>query len=127
MRCYIAGPMRSRPQFNYPAFFAAQAELERAGWQVFNPARMDIENDDGGPRLDLTFAEQKAHSGGAATSRRYAARDLKVILWRLRAEDGDAVVMLDGWEDSTGATAERAVAKWVGLTILTLEEAIRGR
>ena len=42
---YIAGPMTGFPEFNFPAFFAAQAELEAKGWQVFNPAAKDVEAD----------------------------------------------------------------------------------
>jgi hypothetical protein len=52
----------------------------------------------------------------------YAHRDLAVITG-LRAENGDAVVVLPDWEDSTGAKAEVAVARWVGLRVLTLRQA----
>lgn len=126
MRCYVAGPMRSRPQFNYPAFMAAAASLAARGWEVFNPAAMDLEHDgaDAAALGCLSIVEQEAHAGTPANARRYAARDLGVIVGRLRAEDGDAIVMLPGWEESVGARAERAVAEWCGLRVLTLEDAL---
>ena len=40
---YIAGPMTGYPEFNFPEFFKAQAELEEQGWKVFNPASKDSE------------------------------------------------------------------------------------
>ena len=123
-RCYIAGPMRARPQFNFPAFMDAATRLRAAGWTVFNPAEMDKLDEASDPvPLDLTL-EQQATWTNAVRQRRYAARDMEVIIGRLRGEDGDAIVLLDGWWESTGAFAERAVAKWVGLRILTLGEAL---
>lgn len=113
-RCYLSGPMRGRPEFNFPAFFAGQERLEAAGWAVFNPARMETRED------------QTADDLGTPPSfRRYAKRDLAIIVDTLRAEDGDAIVVLPDWEQSTGAKAEVAVARWVGLPVLTLEEATR--
>lgn len=37
-RIYVAGPMTGLPEFNFPAFFAAAAELRGLGWHVENPA-----------------------------------------------------------------------------------------
>ena len=39
---------------------------------------------------------------------------------RLRAEDGDAIILLPGWRDSKGAKAELAVAQWLGLRVMVL-------
>ena len=52
-------------------------------------------------------------------------RDIKVLTDELKGECGDAIVMLYGWRNSEGATAELKVAKWVKLRVLTLEQAIR--
>jgi hypothetical protein len=123
-RCYLAGPMRSRPAFNYPAFMAGAAALRAAGWSVFNPAEMDIEQDGVGAEfLQLTIEDQKSHAGAPANARRYAARDCSVLIGKLRAENGDAIVVLPDWAESVGARAEVAVSTWVGLPVLTLAEA----
>jgi hypothetical protein len=125
-RCYLAGPMRSKPQFNYPAFFAGEERLRDSGWaEVYNPARMDVVLDNGGADQNLSIDEQHAHAGAPINSRRYAKRDAHILIEVLRVEDGDAVVVLPDWEESTGAKAEVALARWVGLPILTLEEATR--
>jgi len=38
MKIYIAGPMSGLPEFNYPAFHAADAELRALGHETLNPA-----------------------------------------------------------------------------------------
>ncbi len=43
MRLYIAGPMTGLPDFNYPAFEEARAQLESEGYAVLCPT----DNDDG--------------------------------------------------------------------------------
>ena len=37
---YIAGPMRGKPNFNYPAFMRAEKHLRALGYEVINPATM---------------------------------------------------------------------------------------
>lgn len=121
-RCYLAGPMRGRPQFNFPAFFAGEHALYATGWDaVYNPARMDVEADG-----EATMTLTDEYVGRPVNTRRYAKRDCAILIDVLRAEDGDAIVVLPGWEQSRGASAEVAVARWVGLPMLTLEEATRG-
>jgi hypothetical protein len=115
--------MRGIPEYNYPAFFAAQEALELRGWYVYNPAAMDIEEDNE-DYTARTIEEQKLHDTVAA-ARRFARRDVGVLIDSLRAEDGDAIVLLPGHENSTGAVAELAVARWVGLRVLTIAEAMR--
>ena len=38
MKLYIAGPMSGLPEWNYPAFHAAEAQLRAAGYETLNPA-----------------------------------------------------------------------------------------
>jgi len=121
-KCYIAGPMRNKPEFNFPAFFEAEARLAAAGWVPFNPARLDVQA--GEPYQNLTLEQQQAHAGAPSNTRRYAKRDLSILVDLLKAEDADALVLLPGWEESKGAQAEHAVAQWVGLRVLTLKEAL---
>ena len=122
-KAYISGPMRSKPDLNYPAFDSAAAELRKAGWIVYNPAEMD-RNEDGidWSKQGFTIEEQKELA--AKYSRRFAWRDLKLLVRKMKAENGDAVVLLDDWEESVGANAERAVGMWVGLKIMTFKEAL---
>ena len=37
-KLYIAGPMSGLPDYNYPAFHAAESELRAAGYETLNPA-----------------------------------------------------------------------------------------
>lgn len=125
-RCYLAGPMRSKPAFNYPAFFSGEQRLSEAGWaEVYNPARMDIVLDDGGADQRLSIEEQHEHAAAPVNARRYAKRDARILIEVLKVEEGDAIVVLPDWEQSTGAKAEVALARWVGLPVLTIEEATR--
>jgi hypothetical protein len=117
--------MRSKPEFNYPAFMDGARRLREKGWTVFNPAEMDIKEDaPGDDFLTMSIEEQESHAGKPENARRYAWRDVKVIIGELKYENGDAIVVLPDWEESTGAIAETAVAKWCGLPRLTLEEAL---
>ena len=124
--CYIAGPMRGIPEYNYPAFMAAEKALEARGWYVHNPAAMDIEVDTDEDYTLFDADDQILHDT-AANARRFARRDTDVLLRKLRAENGDAIVLLPGHEGSTGAAAELAVARWVSLKVFTLAEALRGQ
>jgi len=116
--------MRSVPEFNYPAFMAAAKQLRAAGWVVFNPAELDIEMDNGGPDLGMTVAQQSAHADDFTNARRYAHRDTSILIQKLRAENGDAIVTLPSWGLSIGAQAEVHVARWVGLAHYSVAEAI---
>jgi hypothetical protein len=102
MKIYIAGPMSGLPEFNFPAFFKKQKELEAQGWTVFNPAAKDEE-----AALD---AEARA-TGDArlAVDKGFDFRE--AFTWDMnRVIEGDAIYMLRGWQFSPGATAEHACA-----------------
>ncbi|MDQ6721208.1 MAG: DUF4406 domain-containing protein [Candidatus Dormibacteraeota bacterium] len=116
MRAYLAGPMRGRPEFNFPAFHRATALLRQAGHEVYSPAEADlasgfdptgytghedIERDD---RFDLRGA---------------LAGDLDYI-----CRHAQAVVVLDGWEASAGACAEVATAVALGIPVFDLAELV---
>ena len=101
-KVYIAGPMTGIPEFNFPAFFSAQARLEKEGWKVFNPAEKDQEKD-----LDA-----EAVKTGDAKKAIAAGFDFReCFLWDTeKVITADAIYMLPGWEQSPGAKAEHAVA-----------------
>jgi hypothetical protein len=113
MKIYIAGPMRGLPHFNFPAFKAAALSLRALGHTVFSPA--DADNDAYGYDVGAANpegSEAKAIDAGI-TIRECMARDCKFI-----CEEADAVYMLDGWETSTGAQAEWALARALHLPVI---------
>ena len=103
---YIAGPMSGYPEFNFPAFFAAQKMFEDKGYKVWNPAAKDSE---AAVQADASFATgdaAKLVAGGWDYKDAFSWDCNKIIY-------GDAIYMLPGWEFSPGASAEHAVAKFI--------------
>jgi hypothetical protein len=111
MRVYVCGPMRGLPEFNFPAFFEAEAKLKAMGHEVVNPARLD--RDEG---FDETFE--------------YDEDSLRLLLPGFIIRNVteligcDAVCLLDGWERSGGVKFELAVAAYMGLRVVGLEYGI---
>jgi hypothetical protein len=93
-RIYIAGRMRGLPLFGFPAFFEAEKDWRQAGWDVVNPARLDQELDAFDPATD------PARDEGF-----YMRRDLPEVA------RCDAIALLPGWRDSSGAAKELAVVR----------------
>lgn len=116
MKIYVAGPMRGIPEFNFPAFHAAAVTLREAGHIVFNPAEAD--NEIHGTDIskgNATGDEDIAAADHGFNLREALARDLAFI-----CAHADAVALLPGWQNSKGATAERAVGVALGLKIIEL-------
>lgn len=112
---YVSGPMRGYPRFNFPAFDAARDYLEMLGVQVFSPADNDrivypsCESAPGFAAGDTTAPDPDKPTG-------YAFREL--LVWDVWAiGQSDAIVLLPGWEDSTGVGIELAVARALGLEV----------
>jgi len=98
--------MTGLPEFNFPAFDKAAAEYRARGFTVINPAEHDRENG-----LDVTgMTGDPAELEGLF--------DLKeALLWDLQqVADADGIVLLEGWEKSSGARAELALAAALGKT-----------
>ena len=117
MKIYVAGPMRGIPEFNFPAFYAAAAKLEAEGHEVFNPAARD--NEKHGTDISVgnaTGDESLATAQHGFNLREALGADLAWI-----CAEADAIGLLPGWENSKGATAERATAVALGLQVLILE------
>ena len=91
-RWYIAGPMSSMPDLNFPAFHARAAELRAAGFEVENPAEINA---------DPT-------AGWEACMRQDIAR---LVLC-------DAILLLPGWQQSRGARLEHTIAVELGLMVV---------
>lgn len=99
---YIAGPMTGVEDFNFPAFDDAEKDLMDRGWAVISPASMDREHG----------FDPKKDSADAEMMQAVIDRDVDAILHK-----ADALALLPGWEKSTGANAEIALAKWKGIKI----------
>lgn len=95
MRIYLSGPMTGLPEFNFPAFHAAAANLRAQGFEVVSPAEIVP---------DLTTSWEKCMRA-----------DIKALC------DCDAIALLPGWEKSKGAHLELHIGHRLGLGVLHME------
>lgn len=105
MLIYLAGKMRGKPYYNFPAFDLKQRELESLGHRVISPANLDRAYG-----FD-PFKGDSAEAGSEFDMRAAVRRDVEALL------QCDALVLLPEWETSVGATGEVAIAKWVGIQV----------
>lgn len=105
MKIYLSGPMTGYPLYNFPAFDYAAAKLRDMPGvsDVFSPADNDR-------KYGLMGEPEKPFPPGV-TVRTLLKDDTAYI-----CDHADVVAMLPGWEKSAGATAEKALAKAIGLT-----------
>lgn len=114
MRIYLAGPMTNIPHFNYPAFNAAAAKLRAEGHEVFSPAEYDIHVYGKDISNATGDAEQSTKDHGF--DRRAALKaDTSWI-----CDHAEAIALLPGWENSSGARAEKALADALALQTIIL-------
>ncbi len=99
--------MRGYPRFNFDRFEAAMLDLQELGYEVISPHRMD---------LDLGFDPDRSLEDNVFDVEDAVRRDVEAII---RA---DAIVLLEGSDKSTGATAERWIAKWLGRPVIPISE-----
>lgn len=119
MRLYIAGPMTGIAEFNFPAFDRAATKYRALGHDVISPAEHDRESG-----LDVTGLT------GALAELEGKFDLAEALLWDLaQVASVDAVVLLEGWERSSGVRAELALAaalsKRVILDSLAVETSAR--
>lgn len=93
MKVFISGPMAGYENYNKEEFMKAEKLLIKAGYSVFNPAWLDLD--------DLEW-----------TSTDIMAIDMAALACC------DAIYQLKGWENSKGARAEYTAAVWSGKTII---------
>jgi hypothetical protein len=96
MKVYIAGPMTGYFRFNYPAFNAAQADLEERGHEVLSPAVHDL-------TVPKPWDFYMRHAIGLLIQ-------------------ADAIALLPGWDNSRGATLEHIIGGALGMDIRPIEE-----
>lgn len=108
LRVYICGPMRGIKLYNFPAFDAARDTINALGHVAINPADLDRAEAGFDPaRLPANHDWNSLPPG--FDMQQAIDRDLEAL------RQCEAIVMLPGWEKSTGATAEAHVAKWRGI------------
>lgn len=113
MRIYLAGPMRSKPYYNFPEFDRVAEILRANGHEVVNPA--DLDRESGFDAMALHVATDWDAILDYFDLRACISRDLNALL------SCEAVVVLRGWKESTGARTEVAVAEWAGMKIYSQE------
>jgi hypothetical protein len=113
-RVYIIGPMRGKPDWNRPAFAAAEARWRAAGWTVFSPA------------YTLSLLDHDPSDDPARPGSRYRQQDRTHLNHALQVDlaciyAADAVAVLPGWQASMGGTVEVALAQFLGLDLYDAE------
>lgn len=106
MRTYIAGPMTGYVDLNFPAFHAKAKEQRALGYEVINPAEINGGADELVACAVMSKEELQVHW------QKCMRNDIAGLLTCER------IVMLDGWENSRGATLEHHIAKSLGFEVL---------
>lgn len=119
MNIYICGPMRNLAKFNFPAFMEAAATLRKLGHYVFNPAERDLEQYDSSVVSSPTGSMKDAVERGFSL-REALGEDLKYI-----CNNADCVILLEGWEKSSGALAEKATAHALDIPVYEYNQFIK--
>lgn len=111
MKYYLAGPMTGKPLYNFPAFKEAAQRWRDLGHFVVSPHQLtdDIWMAEHGRFFDP--AVDKCEWGDPIV-KKMIAEDLRQVM------ECDAVLVLDGWEESKGATLEVRLAKQCGMPVL---------
>lgn len=93
---YVSGPMTGIAEHNYPAFHAEAKRLRAAGFEVINPAEINV--------------------GPNASWHDYLRADVRAMM------RCNGIVMLPGWEDSRGARLEYHIACEIDFKLLRAGE-----
>jgi Domain of unknown function (DUF6378)/Domain of unknown function (DUF4406) len=95
---YISGPMRGKPDYNFPLFH----EVEEALWSwIYNQPVVGSEYRILNPANDFNGDPSRPVT-------EYMKVDLEQVL------SADVIVLLPGWRESEGAGREISVAQWSG-------------
>lgn len=114
MKTYLAGKMTGLPEYNFPAFFAAEEVLTAQGWDVVSPAKHDVE-------LGIAWEGTTGFETEEELGENYSFKE--AILWDLQqVADADAIHLLPGWETSRGANLEKALADLLGKLVFYIHE-----
>lgn len=105
-KLYLAGPMRGYPEFNFPAFAKAAAELRTKGYFVFSPAERDTSRH-GGKNIGAGNVEGDEYK--AAKEHGFSLKDALSDDTQFIIREADGIALLPGWSKSRGAVAENAL------------------
>lgn len=108
-RIYIAGPMRGKCWYNFPAFNAERDKWLNLGWDVLSPADMDIKA--GFDPFKLSADHDWSSWPVGMVPALTVERCIEALV---KCSD---IIMLPGWQQSKGATAEYRVALWCGIHV----------
>lgn len=121
---YIAGSMRGKRFFNFPAFDEARDWLIDLGFVPISPADIDRELDNMYPlRMPMCKIEEydrdnwQGSNNDPVKLNSIICRDISVIMC-LHARRHDFVYALPDADRSTGASAEMALARWRQLPVI---------
>lgn len=106
MRYYISGPMRGIPHWNFEAFHECAAWLRGVGKEAISPAEHDVE-------VDPLCVDKPEYLTGEECAGEFE----KLIGWdliQILDPGTTGVVLIPGWERSTGARHELYVCRVVG-------------
>ena len=92
-RVFISGPIRGMPDYNVPAFMAAEKMLTDQGCAVMNPVKLHPANPDA------------------------FSHDDYMHICKAMLDVCDAIYLLPGWTDSKGAVEEAKHAIVHGITV----------
>ena len=98
-KLYVSGPMSGRENYNQEAFEEAATVLKQLGYHPVTP-------------FDLDTVEPVAYHEWIPNMK----RDIKYLVTM------DGVLVIDGWEDSKGATLEVAIANKLEIPIYRLDD-----
>jgi hypothetical protein len=104
--------MRGIANFNFPTFHAHAAYLRAEGHTVVNPAERD--------EMEHGSEAMKSATGdlGDAVQHGFSLRQALAADTDYICRFADAIYLLQGWETSKGAKAEKALAEALGLKII---------
>lgn len=102
MKIYVAGPMTGLPQKNYPAFNDAASKLGARGYEPLNP--VDVDKNLPGTPVEYDW---------------YLRATMRMLT------EADAVALLPGWRESTGANVEVQFAIACGMEVRDLDYWLR--
>lgn len=107
MKVYIAGPMTGKEHHNFSAFFEAEEQLVKMGYQPLNPAWNN------GKTLEEAIAN--VDEDGRSWLE-YMRKDMVYL------SQADLIVVLDGWRESRGACFEVDVANALNIPVMIIKD-----